>query len=112
MPERMTLMSNGSYFNFDKLISSSLIKLTYTLGMMALTIFGVGIIGYAIYTYANTPPALQNLQLTITVYQSAIGIGALVLGNLIWRVLCETWILLFSMHDQLIAIRDELRARP
>jgi hypothetical protein len=105
-------MSNGSYFNFDKLISSSLIKLTYTLGMMAITIFGIGIIGYAIYTYANTPTALQNLQLTVTVYQIAIGLAALVLGNLIWRVLCETWILLFSMHDQLIAIREELHTRP
>lgn len=100
------------YFSFDTLISSSLIKATYVLGMLCITLGSIAFIGITAYNQVNAPPALQDALLTATVVRVIAGGAALLLGNLLWRVVCETWILLFSMHGQLVAIKDELRARP
>jgi hypothetical protein len=35
------------------------------------------------------------------VYYIAIGVGAVIIGNLVWRVLCEIWIVLFNIHNML-----------
>ena len=38
-----------------------------------------------------------------------IGIGALTVGNLLWRVICEGCILLFSIHGILGSIEKNLK---
>ncbi len=80
--------------------------------MLFITAAALAVIIYAAYNYSNTPPALQRAVLPGTVYQNVIAVAALTLGNLLWRVLCETWILLFSMHEQLTSIKRELINRP
>ncbi len=32
----------------------------------------------------------------------AIGVAAVVVGNIVWRVFCELWVVLFGMHSELI----------
>jgi|SRR2546423_1290438 len=100
------------YFNFDKLISSSLIKVTYVIGMLCITAGGLAVIGVSVYNYTAAPPALEQVVMTATIYQVVVALAALTLGDLLWRVVCETWILLFSMHEQLASIKRELINRP
>jgi len=74
------------------MFSSTLIKIIYVLGMLSVTIAGiVMVVGAARYINYNPLPFF-------------IGIAIIILGNLIWRILCEGWILLFSMHEQLVTI--------
>ena len=38
-----------------------------------------------------------------------IGLGAMTVGNLLWRVICEGCILLFSIHDILGSVEKNLK---
>jgi len=85
---------NANFFSFRKMFSLTLIKIIYVLGMLSVTISGiVMVIGSASYINNNPVPFL-------------IGIAIIILGNLIWRILCEGWILLFSVHEQLVNIAE------
>lgn len=71
------------YFSFKKIISSLLIKLLHLIGLLSITIYGF----YQIFN----GELVQGL-LTILV------------GNLIWRILCEGMIIIFSIHERLVSI--------
>ena len=43
------------------------------------------------------------------VYYIALGVGVVIVGNLVWRVLCEIWIVLFNIHNMLGSIESETR---
>lgn len=81
------------FLAFRKMVSTTIIKLIYILGVIGLTISGVvsffrGFMGF--------PMGFP------------IGLGTVVFGNLLWRVFCEIWILLFSIHDTLGRIEKNL----
>jgi len=76
----------GGFFSFRFMISTQLIKLIYVLGILALIVLG--------WNYINK--GYEEFQL--------IGWGIIILGNLVWRIVCEGWILLFSIHDILGSI--------
>jgi len=95
----------AGYFSFHKLVSTSIIKATYVIGMVLITLWGLAAIGFAIAALAQP----DNLELRAIVASQPLGavvLGAiaLVFGNLLWRLLCEGWILLFSIHELLAAI--------
>lgn len=100
------------YFTFESMISSSLIKVTYVIGMLFITIGSLAYAGIGIYNYANAPEGLRQALDNALIGHAVFGFAGLVLGNLVWRVLCETWILLFSLHDHIVAIDKALRERP
>jgi hypothetical protein len=77
------------FFDFRKMISNMIIKILYVLGALALTIGGIVML------------FIDDLILP--------GIGFLILGNLLWRVICEGWILLFSIHDILGSIESNTK---
>ena len=90
----------GGFFSFRTMISTTLIKIIYVLGMIGLTIFGIVMIGQATQSgYGSVNNALL------------IGIAVIVLGNMLWRLICEWWILLFSMYDILGSIEKELKRK-
>ena len=37
-----------------------------------------------------------------------LGVGSIVIGSLVWRVLCEFWIVIFNLHDELVNVRQSL----
>ena len=78
------------YFGFRKMVSSAIIKFIYILGALILTFGGI------IWIFRG---GSENV---------LIGLAALTLGNLFWRILCEGWILLFSMHDILGSVEKSL----
>lgn len=89
------------YLSFEKMISPTLIKVVYVLGM-------VGIIVAAIYmAFAGTKEADDTAKLLKVL--SAILLA--IVGNLLWRLVCEQVILLFSIHERLASIDRSLKTR-
>ncbi|MCK5739621.1 DUF4282 domain-containing protein [bacterium] len=84
--------SLGTFLSFHKMVSTSIIKLLYILGLLALTIGG----GVGIFSGDEG---------------SIIGLLALTIGNLLWRLICEGWILLFSIHENLASIEGQVKNR-
>ena len=89
------------YFSFHKLISINIIKILYVIGIISIIIEGIlymsDEIDYMIkYGWKYGDPD------TI-----AIGFGIIFLGNILWRVLCEGWIVFFKIHDQLDSIEKK-----
>ena len=85
----------GGFFSFRTMISTTLIKIIYVLGMIGLTICGIVIIKQA------------NGSIIILLR----GIAVIVFSNLLWRLICEWWILLFSIYDILGSIEKELKRK-
>jgi hypothetical protein len=95
------------YFSFQKLITPRFVKFIYVVGLLAMTAGGIGL---AIWAGLGLRSA--TLPTRMGVYYIAIGASVAIVGNLIWRVLCEIWIVLFNIHNLLGAIERETRQQP
>ncbi|PWT88042.1 MAG: hypothetical protein C5B55_13780 [Blastocatellia bacterium] len=92
------------YFSFQKLITPRFVKFIYAVGLLAVTAGGIGL---AIWAGLGLRSA--TLPTRTGVYYIAIGAGVAILGNLVWRVLCEIWIVLFNIHNLLGSVEQETR---
>ena len=92
------------YFSFQKLITPRFVKFIYVVGLLAVTAGGIGLA-----VWAGLGLRSSALPTRMGVYYIAIGAGIAILGNLVWRVLCEIWIVLFNMHNLLGSIAGETR---
>jgi len=63
-------------------------------------VFWLGIIGIVLSALAQ-----------FTSRSPLVGLLTLVIGPLLWRVLCELYILLFRIHNSLSDIKNDLRQR-
>lgn len=90
----------GAYFSFERMITATFVKVVYFSGFLALTGAGVGLMVWA---------GLQLNEATIDRLRGwryvAIGAAILIAGNIVWRVFCELWVVLFGIHDELVAMR-------
>src|SRR6266511_3130012 len=93
------------YFSFEKYITSSFVKAVYFLGFLALTAGGIGLAGWAAMRLyeASIPRELGW-------YYVASGVGILLVGNLVWRVFCEIWIVLFNIYARLVSLDQKTGA--
>jgi hypothetical protein len=93
------------YFSFQKYITSSFVKAIYFLGFLALTAGGIGLAGWAAMRLyeASIPRELGW-------YYVASGLGILFIGNLVWRVFCEIWVVLFNIHARLVSLDQKAGA--
>ncbi len=87
-------MQFSDFFDFEKLVTPSVIKVIYWLGIAVLAVFGLA-------------------SFFMGLLSGSIGAGLLslvgsVLGLLLWRVMCELYIVIFGMFDRLGQIRDGL----
>lgn len=82
--KRKELSSFGKFVNFDTMITPSLIKILYAIGFFVITITGIERI----------------------LYNLGIGLTILIFGNCFWRIICENVILFFSIHDNLIELKE------
>lgn len=81
------------YIAFDNLIIPDLIQILYPIGAMIIT-------GFFIYIFANSYHA------PLDIFQMVVSI---IMSNLLWRMLCEIWILFFSIHKNLVVAVKELK---
>jgi len=108
VPERER--ERGGFFSFSTMISPVAIRIIYVLGMLGLTSGGIVMIvmGLDLMGLGAEKLNIFGAQTPIN-KQILIGVALIVLGNLVWRFLCESWILLFRMCDILGSIERQLR---
>ena len=92
------------YFSFQKLITPRFVKFIYAVGLLVMTAGGI-----ALAIWAGLGLRSATLPTRMGIYYIAIGAGAAIVGNLVWRVLCEIWIVLFNIHNMLGSIESETR---
>jgi hypothetical protein len=93
------------YFSFQRCLTSSFVKAIYFIGFLALSAGGIGLLVWSsarLYA-ASIPRALGW-------YYVALGVGTLLLGNLVWRVFCEIWIVPFNIHERLVSLDQKIGA--
>jgi hypothetical protein len=78
------------FMNFDRLITPTIIKIVYWLGIAAVVIAGI---------------------VAIATGEAFAGLLTIILGPIAVRVYCELLILLFRIHDSLVEVRDLLKSR-
>ena len=91
------------YFSFDRMITPAFVKVLYFLGFLALTAAGVGLAVWA-GMQLNDATISRSLGWRYV----AVGVAAVVVGNIVWRVFCELWIVLFGIHAELTSVRHGL----
>jgi hypothetical protein len=95
--------SMAGYFSFNKMITTSFVKVIYLFGSVALTAAGL-----ALTTWAGLGLYHANISSQIGWRYVAIGAGTAIVGNLVWRIVCELWIVLFNIHARLTSIDDAM----
>lgn len=93
-------VSKRGFFSFQILISGSLIKIAYVLGVAGILVGGISLL---VIDYRHD----YELDLMGLLIAGAIIVG----GNLLWRIICELFILSFSLHETAVLILDELRRK-
>jgi len=73
------------FFTFRVMVSITIIKFLYILGLFFITL--AGLVGLF--------------------QQGSIGIAILFIGNLFWRIFCESLILAFSIHQELVKLNSK-----
>ena len=93
----------GGYFSFERMITTTFVKVVYFLGFLALTAAGV-----ALAIWAGMQLNDATISRTLGWRYVAIGVAAVVVGNIVWRVFCELWVVLFEIHSELTSVRYAL----
>lgn len=91
-------MQFSDLFGFEKLLTPVVIKIVYWIGIVGGLIFGV--VGFV--TSVLQGSLLSGLAVLVSV----------VLGLLMWRVMCELYIVIFGMYERLGQIRDGFARNP
>ena len=93
--------SGSGYFSFRTMITPIIVKWLYVIGMIAITIEGFITMfsrrGISYFGYYISGGGFWE------------GLLVIVVGNLIWRVVCEVIILLFSIHEILASIERKIK---
>jgi hypothetical protein len=93
----------GGYLSFERMITTSFVKVIYFLGFITLTAAGVALAVWA---------GMQLNDATIDRMSGwryvAAGIALATIGNVIWRVFCELWVVLFNIYAELVSVRHGL----
>lgn len=94
----------AGYFSFRKLITPYFVKPIYGFGFIVFTAGGIGLA-------VGAGMRLNSAQLPtrIGIYYIVIGAGAVIVGNVVWRMICEFWLLRFRMCEMLASIEREVK---
>ena len=86
----------SGYFQFKNMITTSIIKTLYVFGVIGIIMYSIELINESSGYGAN-----EDLKL--------YGFALLIFGNLFWRLICEGWILFFSIHESLVSIENNTK---
>lgn len=107
-------MADNGFFSFHTMVSTSIIKGIYACGLVLVSLTGclqLVVAGLLLSGREFDEPAMVALLGGDPVIKIVSGLLVLVVGNLFWRLFCEGWILLFSMHELLSEIANWQRSR-
>lgn len=91
------------FFNFDKLIAGTLIKIIYWIGLAGIALWGIVFLFSALAMMTQSVLAGLGMLIILPVI--------LAISVLFWRFLCEIYIVIFRIYERLGDIRD-LKAPP
>jgi hypothetical protein len=94
----------AGYFSFRKVITTYFVRTIYALGFIVLTLAGLGLAAWAGLRLNDAIIPTRT-----GVYLIAAGAGIALVGNLVWRMICEFWLLLFNMHTLLASIENQMK---
>jgi len=101
----------SDFFSFRNLVSITLIKILYAAGMVVITSSGLFQIAHTLYLFleerSSARPGIAVLVIPPG-FAIVMSLFVIIFGNLLWRVLCEAGIVLFSTHDMLASIEEAL----
>lgn len=89
-----------NYFSFRKMFSPMLIKIIYVIGMVVIVVSALGMLKIGAEMRGSVKDELL-----------LSGIALLLFGNILWRIICEGWIVLFSMHEAMVAIHKTIKEK-
>jgi hypothetical protein len=98
MENNQNSTSFNDFFSFRKFISLTFIQIIYVLGAIAITIAGF----VSLYKASEARYGAEMLALS--------GLGIIILGNILWRVICEAWILFFRLASSVSNIENQLKS--
>jgi hypothetical protein len=119
-------MSVFDLFRFNKMLSAALIQLVYWLGLLGfllavLHIFGIShdLTAPVAMFFLGIIGPVQNLLMMVGITFSGMGAPgpyidfaiAVALVLLLWRLICESLILLFAIHSKLVTIVRQTKAK-
>src|SRR6185436_20931379 len=90
----------GAYFSFERMITTTFVKVVYFLGFLAITAGGV-----ALAVWAGMQLNDARIDRVLGWRYVAAGVGLVMIGNIVWRVFCELWVVLFEIHAELVSVR-------
>lgn len=93
------------FFSFHTFITPVLVKIIYCLG-----VFGIAVASIAI-AFIPSAQLLPDLSLPAQLKSALLASIVFISGNLLWRVLCELLMVLFSIQATLVAIRRATKRR-
>ena len=96
----------AGYLSFDRLVTKTFVKVIYFIGFMVLTISAI-----AFLVWSGMRLHDANISRNIGWRYVAIGAVGLVIGNIVWRLICEFWIVLFNINDELMMHNREVTVR-
>jgi len=97
----------SGYFSFQRYVTSYFVKVIYFVGFLAFTAAGLGLtIWSARRLQAGSLPTRLGW------YYIGAGIGMLLVGNFVWRVFCELWVVLFNINDCLVSLDRKFGGEP
>ena len=82
------------FLNFDKMITPTIIKIIFWIGVVLSVLLGLGMIVSGFGSYYGGG------------FQVFMGLVTIVVGPIIVRIYCELLIVVFKMHDALQAIKE------
>ena len=88
------------YFSFERMVTTTFVKVLYFLGLIATTAGGV-----ALAVWAGIKLNEATIARDVGWRYVAAGVAMVILGNIVWRVFCELWVVLFGIHSELVSIR-------
>lgn len=77
------IVINEGFFSFKKFITIDIIKIIYVLGLITITFGSITIASYK---------GVKNY---------LIGLGLILLGNVVWRLFCEGIAIFYSINEKL-----------
>ncbi len=94
----MSAFQVGDLLSFDKLIATKVMKFVYFVGLVCIGFGGI-------ITFLGSFGAMR-LSLVTGLGTMVVAIIGTALAVLLWRVMCELWLLGFNIYDRLGEIRD------
>lgn len=99
--DKGAVMEFTDFFQFDKFLAPILIKIVYWVGLFVILLVFLGSVLGMNLAYYGERPGIGTILFTFVLCAA---------WALVWRILCEIWIVVFSINDRLGAIAQQSKS--